>query len=105
MAIQITGRRTHEIGVRKTLGASSRQIVTMLLTDFSKPVVIANLIAWPLGFLAAQVYLSVFVHRISLTPVPFVLSLMITVLIAWVAVGTLAIRAARTKPASVLRYE
>ena len=105
MALQIVGRRTHEIGVRKTLGASTRQIVAMLLKDFSRPVVIANLVAWPLGFLAAQVYLSVFVHRVSLTVLPFVLSLAITVLIAWAAVAGQAILAARTKPAAVLRYE
>ncbi len=105
MALQIVGRRTHEIGVRKTLGASTRQIVAMLLKDFSRPVVIANLVAWPLGFLAAEVYLSVFVHRVSLTVLPFVLSLAVTVLIAWAAVGGQAIRAARTKPAAVLRYE
>ena len=77
----------------------------MLLKDFSRPVVIANLVAWPLGFLAAQVYLSVFVHRVSLTVLPFVLSLAITVLIAWAAVAGQAILAARTKPAAVLRYE
>jgi len=42
----------------------------MLLRDFSKPVVIANLVAWPLGYLAAQTYLGVFIQRIALTPLP-----------------------------------
>ena len=75
MAIQVAGRRTHEIGVRKSVGARKMQIVRMLLLDFSKPVMIANLIAWPLGYVAAQAYLSVFIQRISVTPVPFVASL------------------------------
>ena len=105
MAIQVTGRRLYEIGVRKTLGASTGQIIRMLVTDFSKPVLIANLVAWPLGFVAAKIYLSVFIHRVALTPVPFLLSLAITLAIAWAAVGGLALRAARTKPATVLRYE
>ena len=105
MAIQVTGRRVREIGVRKTLGASTRQVTRMLLADFTRPVIIANVIAWPLGFLAAKMYLTVFIHRIVLTPTPFVLSLVITVLIAWAAVGTQAFRAARVKPATVLRYE
>jgi putative ABC transport system permease protein len=91
--------------VRKTLGASTGQIVAMLLKDFSKPVLVANLLAWPLGFLAARMYLNLFVHRISLTPVPFIASLAITLAVAWVAVGGQATRAARRKPAAALRYE
>ena len=77
----------------------------MLLIDFSKPVVVANIIAWPLGFLAAQVYLNAFIHRIALTPVPFVLSLIVTLAVAWTAVGSHAYCAARIRPAEVLRYE
>ena len=105
MATHAANGRRHEIGVRKTLGANTRQIVMMLLRDFSKPVVIANVIAWPLAYLAARAYLNIFIHRIVLSPVPFALSLAITVLIAWVVVGGQTIRAARTKPATVLRYE
>jgi putative ABC transport system permease protein len=105
MAVQVAGRRVHEIGVRKSVGAYKGQIVAMLLRDFSKPVIVANLIAWPLGYVAAQAYLSVFIQRVGLTPVPFVLSLVITVLIAWAAVGSQAWRAARVNPATVLRFE
>jgi putative ABC transport system permease protein len=105
MASHVASRRRREIGVRKTLGASTRQILLMLLKDFSKPVIAANLIAWPLAYLAVEAYLSIFIHRIALSPAPFALSLAVTVLIAWVAVGGQAMRAARVKPAQVLRYE
>jgi putative ABC transport system permease protein len=105
MAVQVASRRTHEIGVRKSVGARKSQIVGMLLKDFSKPVVIANLVAWPLGYIAAQTYLDVFIQRIALTPLPFVMSLLIVVAIAWGAVGSQALRAARANPATVLRFE
>ena len=105
MGTHVAVRRRHEIGVRKTLGASTRQIAVMLLKDFSKPVVAANIIAWPLAYLAANAYLNVFIHRIALSAAPFAASLAITVLIAWAAVGTQAFRAARVRPAAVLRYE
>jgi len=68
-------------------------------------VIAANLLAWPLAFIAVRAYLNIFIHRIALSPVPFALSLAITVLIAWAAVGGQAVRAARVRPASVLRYE
>jgi putative ABC transport system permease protein len=74
MAIHVTNRR-REIGIRKTLGASASRVVFMLLRDFARPVVIANIIAWPLAFLAGRIYLNLFVERIPLTPWPFLLSL------------------------------
>jgi putative ABC transport system permease protein len=105
MAVQVAGRRVHEIGVRRSLGARRSQIVRMLLRDFSRPVVIANLAAWPLGYFAAKAYLGIFMQRITLTPLPFVASLAIVVAVAWAAVGGQAWRAARANPASVLRVD
>ncbi|HZF31202.1 MAG TPA: ABC transporter permease [Gammaproteobacteria bacterium] len=105
MAALVTARRRPEIGLRKTLGASTPQVLRLLLTSFSKPVIIANLLAWPLGFVAARVYLKQFLNPIPITPLPFVASLVVTVAIAWLAVGSQTWRAARLKPADVLRHE
>jgi putative ABC transport system permease protein len=105
MAVFVAGRRRHEIGIRKTLGASVAQTLTMLLKDFSKPVLIANVIAWPIAYIAAQKYLSVFIQRSPLSLLPFLLSLAITLLVAWAAVSGQAWRAARLNPATVLRHE
>jgi putative ABC transport system permease protein len=105
MSIHVIGRRQHEIGVRKTLGASVASVVQLLLTDFSKPVIVANLVAWPLAYVVMNLYLSVFTQRTSLSAAPFILSFVLTLLIAWTAVGAQATRAARLKPATVLRYE
>jgi putative ABC transport system permease protein len=91
--------------VRKTLGGSTPQMVRLLLVGFSRPVLIANLVAWPAGYFAARAYLNQFPQSIALTPWPFVLSVAITLAIAWLAVASQTLRAARTTPAEVLRHE
>jgi putative ABC transport system permease protein len=105
LAIHVTNRRKREIGIRKTLGATVRGVVTMLLIDFAKPVLIANVIAWPFAWIVGQRYMEQFTQRESLTAWPFVLSLLITVAIAWASVGLQAMRAATVKPANVLYAE
>jgi putative ABC transport system permease protein len=105
MATLIAGRRMREVGVRKVHGASGSRMVAMLLASFSMPVLIANLVVWPLAYIVARKYLNAFQAPIAVTPLPFVLSLAITLAIAWLAVGTQTLSAARARPADVLRYE
>jgi putative ABC transport system permease protein len=105
MALHIIQRRMHEIGVRKTLGASVSQILALLLSSFSKPVIFANLVAWPLAYLVMNLYLSIFARSSGMTLLPFLASFIVTLGIAWLAVVVQATRAARMNPATVLRYE
>lgn len=98
-------RRTKEIGIRKVLGAKTRDIVRLLVWQFSKPVLIANLIAWPLAYWAMRNWLNGFDDRIALTPVPFVMAGGLALLIAIVTVAGHAIRVAAAKPIHALRYE
>jgi putative ABC transport system permease protein len=105
MAVQVTNGRLREIGIRKTLGAKSRQILQLLLLDFARPVVIANLIAWPFAYFAAHAYLSMFATPMPLSPLVFLASLVTTVVIACLVVCGQSLRAARAQPADVLRYE
>jgi len=105
MAIHVTAGRLREVGVRKTLGAQVRQIVELLLLDFSKPIVIANLLAWPFAWFAAHIYLGMFFTRAAITPLPFIASLVATIAVACMAVGSQVLRAARVEPATVLRYQ
>ncbi|HET8697683.1 MAG TPA: ABC transporter permease, partial [Gammaproteobacteria bacterium] len=87
MAIVVAGRRLREIAIRKTLGARTRQIVVLLLGSFSRPVLLANVAAWPFAYLAARAYLDVFVDPMPLTPWPFAVGLAVSLIVAWVAVG------------------
>jgi len=79
-----------------------RGVVTMLLIDFAKPVLVTNLIAWPFAWFVGQKYMEHFTQRDGITAWPFLLSLVITVAVAWAAVGFQALRAATVKPANVL---
>jgi putative ABC transport system permease protein len=105
MAVQVASRRMHEIGVRKSVGAHAGQIVGMLLAQLARPVLVANVVAWPLAYFAARQYLNPFSHRVALTPTPFVASLLATVVVACAVVAGQAWRAARVNPATVLRSE
>ena len=105
MAVFTTLQRRHEIGVRKTLGASTGDVTMQLVKEFTWPVLIANLIAWPIAYYAATLYLHNFMQRMSLTLLPWIIGLIVTLLIAWVAVGGQAFKAARVKPAEVLKSE
>ncbi|PSJ36719.1 ABC transporter permease [Allosphingosinicella deserti] len=98
-------RRTKEIGIRKVLGARIRDIVRLLTWQFSKPVVLANLVAWPAAWWAMRDWLNDFDVRVALTPGPFVLAGALALAIAVGTVAGHAIRVARLNPILALRYE
>ncbi len=87
MAAYVTRRRTREIGLRKSQGASGWQIARMLLWDFTKPVLLGNAIAWPFALMAARTYVDYFSERTPITVTPFLLALLGSLLVAWLAVG------------------
>jgi putative ABC transport system permease protein len=105
IAAHAMNQRKFEIGVRRTLGASVRQVLTMLIKDFSKPILIGNLIAWPFAFVMAKLYTSFFADKVPITIVPFATTLLMGLVIAWLAVLRQATSAARMNPAMVLRHE
>jgi putative ABC transport system permease protein len=98
-------RRTKEIGIRKVLGARSRDIVRLLAWQFSKPVIVANLIAWPVAWWVMQSWLNGFDTKIDLGPTPFLLAGFLALAIAIGTIAGHAIKVARANPIHALRYE
>ena len=98
-------RRTKEIGIRKVFGARSRDIVRLLAWQFSKPVILANLIAWPVAWWVMRDWLNGFDARIDLGPTPFLFAGLLALAIAIGTVSGHALRVSRTNPINALRYE
>lgn len=100
-------RRTKEIGIRKVMGASVKDIVALLIWQFSKPVVLANLIAWPIAAYLMLTWLEEFPYRIgAIWLVPICLGVgLLSMIIAWSTVGGNAAKVARKNPIKALRYE
>jgi putative ABC transport system permease protein len=98
-------QRTKEIGIRKTLGASTAGIVSLLIKDFSKWVSIGALTACPLTLFFIRKWLQEFPYRITLSWWPFAVSILLALLTAVLTMIFHAIRAARSNPVDSLRYE
>jgi len=100
-------RRTKEIGIRKIMGASVVDIVRLLIWQFSKPVLMANLIAWPLVVYGLISWLETFPYRLESwwLAVFCVVAGLLALSIAWATVGGNAAKIARTNPIKALRYE
>jgi putative ABC transport system permease protein len=98
-------RRTREIGIRKVLGAHDGDIVRLLVWQFSRPVLIANIIAWPVAWWLMRDWLDTFADRIDLGPQWFIGAGLLAAVIAAATIISHALKVARQNPALALRYE
>lgn len=97
--------RRREISIRKVLGARVRDILQLFIWQFSKPVFLAMVVAWPVAFFAMNAWLENFVYRVNPNPLWFVLAGIVALTVALLTVAGHAFRAARAAPVEALRYE
>jgi len=105
LASYATDRRIKEIGVRKVLGSSVGQILLLLSKDFSKLVLLANIVAWPIAWYAMNKWLQNFAYHTQITIWIFIISGIIALIIALLTVSFRTIKAANSNPVKALKYE
>ncbi|MEZ5039411.1 MAG: ABC transporter permease [Saprospiraceae bacterium] len=98
-------QRTKEIGIRKVLGATVDNLIQLLIKDFIKLVLIAGMVALPIGYWFVDSWLADFAYPTALGPLPFALALFSAVLLAVLTVMFQTIRSSRANPVEALRYE
>ena len=98
-------KRTKEIGIRKVLGASISNIAMLLSKEFTKWVLVANVIAWPIAYFAVSKWLQSYVYKANITIWSFILSGVLALFIALITVSYQSIKAALANPIDSLRYE
>ena len=98
-------QRTKEIGIRKAMGASVKSIILLLSKEFTRCVLIANIIAWPIAYFVFNKWLENYAYRTNISLWIFILATLLALVIAMVTVSYQAIKAARANPVEALRYE
>ena len=100
-----TSQRRKEIAIRKVMGSSIKTILFLLTKEFTKWVVIANIIAWPLAYFGMNIWLDNFVYRTSANPLIFITAGSIALLISLITISFQSIKAAHVNPIIALKYE
>lgn len=99
------GQRVKEIGIRKVLGSTVTGLTTYLTMDFVKPVIFANLAAWPVAYYLMERWMENFAYHTNISLVYFIYSGGLTLLITLLLISAKTIKAANANPIDSLRYE
>ena len=100
-----TLQRIKEIGIRKVMGASVTNILTLLSKEIIILVLVANLIAWPVAWYFMNQWLDTFAYHIEMDGLLYVLAACMAIVVAIITVSSQTIKAAMSNPAKTLRYE
>jgi putative ABC transport system permease protein len=105
MSLYMAEKRIKEIGIRKSFGAGTKEIFSMVSFDLFKLLIIAFLVSLPITWYSMKSWLDTFAYRVSPSVMNFIISGLITVAVGWLTVSFQSMRAAMTNPASVLKEE
>jgi putative ABC transport system permease protein len=105
MASFTAEQRTKEIGIRKVMGASVSGIVVLLANNFLKLVLIANVIAWPIAYLAMKEWTKGFSYQAGIGIEMFLITAVLATVIALLTVSFQSIKAALSHPINAIKYE
>jgi len=98
-------KRTKEIGIRKVLGSSVNDVIMLFMKDFLGTVIIAGIVACPVAYFMMRHWLNDYAYKISLTPLPFAISVLSLVLVTAVLISIQTVKAALANPVKSLRTE
>lgn len=101
----ITNSRLKEIAVRKILGANDLQIISLLNGHFTWLIIISNVIAGTVVYIAANKWLENFAYKENISAVPFIITSLATTILILITVCFHGLKALKTKPATILKYE
>lgn len=98
-------QRTKEIGIRKILGATARQIMVLVSKEFILTILVSNVIAWPIVYFLIKDWLNSFAYRIDLDLLSFIIPGVCILLIALLTIATQSLKASNVDPVKNLRTE
>lgn len=101
----MTVKRTRETGIRRVMGASQEQILFLFLMQFTRLVIISNVIAWPVSYFIIKPWLQNFTYRLDFPFWTFIISLLLSLTIAVITVSWQSVKASRMNPAASIRAE
>lgn len=105
LALAILKQKTKEVGIRKIMGASSRQIAKMIFSQFSRLIAVALILGLPVAYLLMQNWLSEFSYQVTLGMLPFLIAAVILFVVSIVSVSLIVVKIANANPIEALRYE
>ncbi|MGB8492095.1 MAG: ABC transporter permease [Bacteroidales bacterium] len=101
----ITNKRTREIGIRKSYGASNRVVLALLSKEVVYLIILSSVAAYPVAFFGSRLWLEGFASRVSVSPLVYMLATVVTLAVGWISISYQTIKAANYNPASALRLE
>ena len=101
----ITNKRTREIGIRKTYGASIKVVLGLLSKEVVFLIMVSSLIAYPVAYFGSQYWLEGFADKVKVSPLIFILATVVALVIGWLSISYQTIKAANYNPARALRIE